>query len=90
MFQNRAYTEKIAHTLQGCISLNYGLHPEVILLGQNALNRVYYFYCFMKMVFQILAVIWQSLNYTTRPYFAVVLGQPFKRKHVLDLCLLTD
>lgn len=90
MFQNRPYSEKIAHNLKGCISLNYCLHLEVVLLGQYSLSRVYYFHCFMNLVLQILAVLWQSLNYTTRPYFALVLGQPFKRKHVLDLCLLTN
>ena len=90
LFQNRVYTEKSAHTLKGCISLNYSLHSEVILMGQNSLSSVYYFHCFMKLVLQILAVIWQSLNYTTRPYFVLILGQPFKRNHVLDLCLLTN
>lgn len=47
-FQNRAYTEKTARTLKGCISLNYNLHWKVILLGQNSLTRVLLFSLFYE------------------------------------------
>jgi hypothetical protein len=50
----------------------------------------YYFCCVMKLVLQILAVIWQGLKFTIVPHFASVLEQPFKQKYVLDLYLFTN